>query len=515
MREERGGVWIGVDVGTTGVRAVAYRADGTALASSSAVYPLEVPRAGWAQQDLGGILAETERVIADVAAALAQRRLIPDGIALSTAMHSFAALDEARRPLLPLLIWADGRSAAQVERMKAEEGLCRRFYEKSCCPAHVSYPLAKLLWLRAEAPELYGKMRFVGSLKDCLFLRLTGEWALDRSVAGGSGLYNAAQDVWDAEILAYAGLSARNMPPVVPTTYSRPLGRSAAAAFGLPSGLPVVIGASDGVLAGLGIGVVRPGQLSATIGTSGAVRMLADRPLVDAKQRTWCYHLVDGAWVVGGAINNGGITLRWMRDEICGYGAEVSRRLGVDAYDLMTLQAARVAPGSEGLIFLPFFSGERAPYWNAEARASFFGLSLSHTRAHLIRAAMEGVCYSMHSIFAALEDVVGAAEEIRVSGSFTKSPLWLQMLADVFGRTIHVPGVQEGAAFGAAVLGFLSTGEIDGIARTAEIVKTAAAYRPQPQHAAVYRRLFAIYEDLYQALKPQFRQIAAYQDRRS
>ena len=290
---------------------------------------------------------------------------------------------------------------------------------------------------------------------------------------------------------------------------------SAAAALGLPSGLPVVIGASDGVLAGLGIGVVRPGQLSATIGTSGAVRMLADRPLVDAKQRTWCYHLVDGAWVVGGAINNGGITLRWMRDEICGYGAEASRRFGVDAYDLMTLQAARVAPGSDGLIFLPFFSGERAPHWNAEARASFFGLSLSHTRAHLIRAAMEGVCYSMHSIFAALQDVAGAAEEIRVSGSFTKSPLWLQMLADVFGRTIHVPGVQEGAAFGAAVLGFLSTGEIDGIERTAEIVKTVATYRPQPQHVAVYRRLFAIYEALYQALEPQFRQIAAYQDRRS
>ncbi|WP_196806840.1 gluconokinase [Megasphaera vaginalis (ex Srinivasan et al. 2021)] len=513
MNSANQAVWIGVDVGTTGVRAIAYTAEGVNVCSSEAFYPLLTPRPDWAEESPLQIYEAVVSVIAETATQLRYKNKELSGIALSTAMHSFAGLDERKEPLMDMQTWADSRSAGVVREMKRDEALCRSFYERTGCPIHACYPLAKIIWLRRNQPELFAKMKFVGSLKDYIFYHLTGEWVLDRSSASTSGLYNERVLCWDREIMAYAGIAESCMPPVVSTTYSGSLTGQAAAAVGLPAGLPVVIGATDGVLVNVGIGAVNSGQLSGTIGTSGALRMLTKTPKTDRKMRTWCYNLTDDMWVAGGAINNGGMILRWVRDKICHYGGSALESLDIDPYDLMTMKAAHIEPGADGLICLPYFTGERAPYWNSELRGMFFGFSLNHSRSHMIRAVMEGICYSLNSVMLALKEF-GAVADIRVSGSFTKSELWLQILADILGEAITLPDNSEGAAFGAAVLGFISNGQLQTIADTANLVHAKKIYTPQADHVAAYEELYGIFERIYDHLLPEFAAITDYQKKR-
>ena len=504
-------IWIGVDVGTTGVRAIAYEASGVSRAAAEAFYPLRTPHPDRAEERPSEIRAATEQVVRKVADALRHQGRIPSGIALSTVMHSLIPLDAAKAPLADMQTWADSRSAGIVRELKENESaLCRAFYERTGCPMHACYPLAKILWLKQNRPELFARTKFIGSIKDHLFHAFTGEFLIDRSTASTTALYNAHQLAWDAEILNFIGITEEMLPPVVSTTEMRPLTAAAAERMHLTAGLPVVIGATDGVLVNVGIGAVAAGQLSATIGTSGAVRMLVGEPRTDDAMRTWCYNLVDGLWVAGGAINNGGMILRWMRDKICHFSEAQMAALDVDAYDLMTMKAAKIPAGSDGLILLPFFTGERAPYWNSDLRGMFFGLSLNHSRSHMIRAVMEGICYGMHSVFDALQGF-GAVRDIRMSGSFTKSPLWMQILADVLGEPLVLPSNSEGAAYGAAVLGFISAGEMKGIADTAALVHAKKVYTPDAENHKTYAQLADISGRLYRNLQKEFAEIAAYQ----
>ncbi len=502
--------WIGVDLGTTGVRAIAYNVKGENLCGAEAFYPLLTPQPDWAVENPLQLYESVEEVIQKAVAGLRYKGHSPAGIALSTVMHSFAAFDENFSPLMDFATWADSRSADVVREMRQDEKLCRRFYESTGCPVHACYPLAKVIWLQRNLPEVFRSMSHVCSIKDCLFRGLTGEWVLDHSTASTSGMYNLARMDWDEEVIKYAGLRREQLPPVVSTTYQGRLLPEAAERLGLPAGLPVVIGATDGVLVNVGIGAVAPGQLSATIGTSGALRMLSDKPVIDPKMRTWCYNLTDDIWVAGGAINNGGMILRWVRDKVCHYTAAHLENLDVDGYDLMTMKASHVAPGADGLVMLPFFTGERAPYWNSELRGMYFGLSLNHSRSHMIRAAMEGICYSMNTVMLALKDF-GQVSDVRVSGSFTKSDLWLQILADVLGEELTLPDNSEGAAFGAAVLGFIASGRLKGIGDTARLVQPRKKYAPIRENVEVYRRLYGIFDALYWKLQPEFAEIAAYQ----
>ena len=510
MNNQKPDVWIGVDVGTTGTRAIAYDINGINICSSEAFYPLLTPHPDWAEENPLQIFESIEKVIGETAAQLRYKNQTLAGIALSTVMHSFVGLDGHHEPLMDIQTWADSRSAGIVRRMKADKELCQNFYQRTGCPVHACYPLAKILWLQKNLPELFQRMQYVGSLKDYIFLGMTGEWVIDHSTASTSGIYNEKNMDWDEEILAYAGLRREQMPLVVSTTYQAVLRREAAERMNLPVDLPVVIGATDGVLVNVGIGAVRPGQLSATIGTSGALRMLTQKPMTDPKMRTWCYNLTDDMWVAGGAINNGGMILRWVRDKICHYTTTHLENLDVDGYDLMTMKAAHIAPGAEGLIMLPCFTGERSPYWNSELRGMFFGLSLNHSRSHMIRAAMEGICYSMNAVLAALQEF-GEIKDIRVSGSFTKSELWLQILSDVLNQKLTMPDNSEGAAFGAAALGFIASGRLKGIDDTAELIQARKIYQPIEENVQIYRELYDIFERLYWKLQPEFADIAAYQ----
>ena len=503
-------VWIGVDVGTTGVRAIAYTEDGTNVCSSEAFYPLLTPHPDWAEESPLQIYEAIEEVVRKTADQLRYKNKELSGIALSTVMHSFAGLDAKKEPLMDMQTWADSRSTDIVRTMKKDPALCKSFYERTGCPIHACYPLAKIIWLRENQKELFNQMKYVGSLKDYIFYNMTGEWVIDKSTASTSGMYNAFTLDWDEEILAYAGVMKEQMPPVVSTTYSHAITAEAAAVMHLPKGLPVVIGATDGVLVNVGIGAVEPGQLSGTIGTSGALRMLTKQPKTDPQMRTWCYNLTDDMWVAGGAINNGGMILRWVRDKICHYGGSTLESLDIDPYDLMTMKAEHVDAGADGLICLPYFTGERAPYWNSELRGMFFGFSLNHSRSHMIRAVMEGICFSLNSVMQALKEF-GEIKDIRVSGSFTKSRLWLQILADILNQPITLPNNSEGAAFGAAVLGFISSGKMKSIADTANLVHPRRIYTPQEENRETYDRLYDIFVRLYKNLQTEFSDITDYQ----
>ena len=509
MSEVREAVWIGVDVGTTGVRAMAYTAQGKSVAVRDAFYPLETPQYDRAEQNPQQIYDAAEEVIAGVVKDLQYKLVTISGIALSSVMHSFIPQDEHFDLLGNMITWADSRSSNIVHRMEQDEA-CKQFYFRTGCPLHASYPLAKIIWVKENQPEIFGRMAHIGSIKDYMFRLMTGEWVTDKSVASSSGLFNAFTETWDSEILDYVGIQEKQLPKVVSTTYSGKLVAGVAERLGLPVNTPVVIGATDGVLVNVGIGAVSKGQLSATIGTSGAIRMLTEKPQMDSKGRTWCYNLTDTMWVAGGAINNGGMILRWMRDRILHYHGSQMEQLSVDPYDLMTMKARHVPAGSGGLLLMPYFTGERAPYWNSDLRGAFVGLSLNHSRSYMIRATMEGICYSLRFVLDALREFE-EVKDIRISGSFTKSELWVQIMSDIFGEHITLPNNSEGASFGAAVLGFISDGTLSDIKDTAELVQPECIYHPKKQHQAVYEELFSIYESLYIHMKDDLARLVQFQ----
>lgn len=504
---------IGADIGTTSTKAILFDLEGRILASQSVEYPLYTPHPGWAEQDPAEILEAVVRSIRETVAAAGVDPARVAAVGFSSALHSLIPLDEQFQPLSRALIWADNRAAEQAERVKREMG-GHEIYRRTGTPVHPMSPLTKLIWIREQQPELFRRARYWAGLKEFVLHRLTGQWVMDVSLASATGLLNLQRLDWDEEVLRLAGVRREQLPAPVDTTHVlRGVEPGYAQAMGLPAGAPVVVGAGDGPLSNLGTGAIDPGVVAATIGTSGAIRQVTDRPVTDPQGRTFCYALTRDHWVVGGAISSGGIVLRWFRDNFAGEEQAVARLLGEDPYDLITRYAARVEPGAGGLILLPFLSGERAPYWNANARGVLFGLALHHTRAHVARAVLEAVIYAMHSVQQALEEQAGPSVEIRATGGFARSPLWLQIMADVFGREVVVAESHESSCLGAAVLAMVAMGLAPGLQVVHRMVRTRERRTPDPAAHAVYQELFALYQQVYRQTEQAMGAIAAFQRR--
>lgn len=339
-----------------------------------------------------------------------------------------------------------------------------------------------------------------------------GKLVVDYSIASATGLFNLNQLTWDKDALAAASIDAEQLPEPVDTSYClQGLPKLIAAELNLLPDTPFVVGASDGVLANLGIGAIDPGIYAVTIGTSGAVRGVVNQPRTDEKERLFCYALSKDFWVVGGAINNGGIMMRWVRDQLATLEAADARKEGEDPYEVLTRLAESVSPGAEGLIFLPLLSGERAPYWNANARGVFFGLTLYHEKKHMIRAVMEGVMYRIYSVVAALEENIGPAKEIRASGGFARSSFWRQMLADVLASPVTIPASIQSSGVGAAKLGLKAIGEINHWHELNHWVDITHQHAVNEHHHQIYKRLTSIYMDVYHSLKQSFDDISQFQ----
>jgi gluconokinase len=508
---EAGAYSIGVDIGTTSTKAVLFDLHGRIVGQNSVEYPLLSPVPLAAEQDPEQIYRAVIRVI---------RRVMEtsgaDGgqlacVAFSAAMHSVIAMDKAGNALTQCITWADNRSAPWALEIKQRHG-GHEIYRRTGTPIHPMSPLPKLRWLKETRPELFAAAdRFV-SIKEYVFHRLFGRYVVDWSIASATGLFNLSKLDWDDEALAVAGVSRHQLSELVPPTYVlRGLDSALAAEMRLRPDTPFVTGANDGVLSNLGVGAITRGVVAVTIGTSGAVRTVVDRPTTDAKERTFCYALTDTHWVIGGPVNNGGMVFRWIRDELAAAETETAKRLGVDPYEVLTKVAERVTPGCDGLIFHPYMAGERAPLWNANARGSFFGLAMHHRKEHMIRAALEGVIYNLYSVLLTVEEVTGPATSIRATGGFARSELWRQMMADIFNREVDIPDSHESSCLGAAVVGLYALRHIDSLDAVTDMIGSVHHHHPVPDHVRRYAKLVPIFLSLPAKLLEEYELIAAVQ----
>ncbi len=418
-----------------------------------------------------------------------------EGLAFSGAMHSLIGLDAHEQPITPLLTWADARAGAQARRLRRDHP---QLHARTGTPVHPMSPLVKLVWFAEAQPELFARVRRWAGIKELVVRRLTGEWVIDASCASGTGLMSLERGDWDPEALALAGVSRDQLSIIVGTERTLPL---ASRELGLASGTPVVVGGGDGPLANLGVGAIVPGVAACSIGTSGALRLTVARSGVDPAARLFCYALTPERWVVGGAINNGGSVLEWA-------GRALAPDVGRQSPEALLALAATVAPGSEGLVMLPYLLGERAPRWGTLARGAYVGLRHVHERPHLIRAALEGVCLQLALVLASMRAAGHDVREIRATGGFAHSALWRQMLSDVLGVPIGFPAVTQGSAFGAALLGLHALGALASLDAAAELVTIAETVTPEPSASAVYAELLPLFSELYDELTPAFERLA-------
>ncbi|WP_156762136.1 gluconokinase [Microbacterium karelineae] len=486
-------VVVGIDMGTTATKVVAYRADGRSVAEASHGYPLDEPVPGHAEQDPHDILAAVYRGVRDVVAQVGAGRV--RGVSFSSAMHSLMALGADGAPLTPVITWADTRAAEEAARIR-DSGAGLALHRRTGTPVHPMSPLTKLAWFRAHEPELFGRAATWAGIKDWVLLRMCGKLVTDHSLASASGLMDIHRLAWDDEALDVAGITADRLPRLVRTRHVlEGITAEAAAATGLDPATPVVVGAGDGPLANLGVGAVRPGVAACSVGTSGALRVGVDRPAVDPMGGVFCYALTEDRWVIGGAINNGGVVLDWVRSELA------SGEAGLSTAQLLD-EAMTVPAGSGGLLMLPYLLGERAPRWGGVARGAYVGLTRSHRRAHLVRAAVEGVALQLTLVLQSMRQADLDISEIRATGGVMKHQIWRQTLASAFGDAIGFPASPEGSGFGAALLGMEALGMIDSIDVAADMVPVADITEPIADDAEVYGELRPVFERLYAALLP-------------
>jgi gluconokinase len=488
-------VVLGVDIGTTATKVIAYDASGATRASASTDYPLRQPEPGAAVQDPHEVLAAVRGSVRAVARELDGVRIA--GLSFSAAMHSLLGLDGQGNPLTPLITWGDTRAAAQADRLR-DEGRALELHKRTGTPVHPMSPLIKLMWLRETDPDLHRRAaRWVG-IKEFVLGRWCGSDVVDHSIASATGLLALDTLDWDPEALDLAGVRPDLLPrPVPTTTVLRNLSRTAAADLGLPEGTPVVVGASDGPLANLGVGAVHPGQAACSIGTSGALRVMVEKPAVDPAGGVFCYAFLPGRWVVGGAVNNGGVVLGWAHDAL-------APELGADAPELLSELAATAPAGAGGLLMLPYLLGERAPHWSSLPRGAYIGLTRAHRREHLVRAALEGVCLQLSLVLDSFRAADIDVREMRATGGFARSEFWRQLLADVLGMPVDFPAGHEGSGFGAALLGMEALELVGSIDMAADLVQVESTLTPDDGNKRLYGDVRPVFGRLFDALTPAF-----------
>jgi gluconokinase len=507
---KRSSWFIGIDLGTSSCKSIVVDEEARVLGFSSAGYSGLQAQDRWQEQDPRQLL---KAVIASARGAVTESGVRPEectGLSIGGALHSVLALDDHGDPLTGVMTWADGRA---VEQSRALRGLpvASRLYQETGCPSHGSYPLYKIMWLRDKRREVFEKTWRYVSAKEYVFAGLTGEYLVDYCLAAGSALLNTRTLRWNALCLDIAGIREDQLSPLCgPLTVRKGLNPVLAREMGIREDVPVVVGSSDATNSNLGAGAVNPSQATCMVGTSGAFRVISPRPILDDKARSWCYAIDGGHWLVGGAINNGGVALSWLRDCLNQVAPPVSAHPLLSFEDVIALAAGAKA-GAGGVICLPFFAGERSPNWNLNARAMFFGMTLEHGVQQLARALLEGIAFRFRSLKEVLVDIGVEVRQIIASGGFTKSKLWLQVMADALDRELWIPLWGETSALGAAFWALLSARGGERLEEAGDFVKLGNSCRPDPESVEIYNRIYPVFERLYQSLGKSFDQVAELQ----
>jgi gluconokinase len=484
---------IGIDIGTTSTKAVAFTANGEVSGSAGVSYPVFTDAGGRHELDPDQLLEAVLSVLREVIAERAGEEA-PVAVSFSCAMHSLILVDNHGDPLTRALTWADSRSEAYAAALKGSEA-GRRIYRHTGTPIHAMSPLCKLLWLKEQEPELFRQAARFISIKEYIWWKLFGKYQIDYSIASATGLFDIRQLDWYPESLELAGIHASELSEPVSSTHRESELLPVWEVLGLPKGLPFIIGGSDGCLANLGTGAVRPGATALTIGTSGAVRMAVSKPEYDPQERIFSYILTEDLYICGGATNNGGNVIQWYADLVLGGNPDEA------ALQQLVASADSVPAGCEGLVFLPYLLGERAPIWDAEAKGIFFGVRSIHDQRYFMRAVLEGVSNCLRQVGASLEETIGPIEQIYASGGFTRNKSWLQLIADVFLKKVCVTALADASAIGAAMMGWYALGEFSGLHEAAALAKVVAVYEPDAARHATYRENYKIFTELYSRLK--------------
>jgi xylulokinase len=504
--------YLGVDVGTTGTRAVLIDEKGRVVGGQSAEHdPMSTPQPQWAEQNPENWWTAAKLAIGKVLQRTQVKGEEVKGVGLSGQMHGLVLLGKDHQVLRPSIIWCDQRCQAEADSITQMIGY-DRLIEITCNPALTGFTAPKLVWVRNHEPNVYAKIHKVLLPKDYIRFRLTGQFASEVSDASGTTLFDVVKRRWSSEVIKALQFSSDWLPEVHESiTISGELDPSSANEVGLRAGTPVVGGGGDQAAGGVGNGIVSPGIVSSTIGTSGVVFAFMESPARDQKGRvhTFC-HAVPQEWHVMGVTQGAGLSLRWFRDQFGGQELNLAPFLGQDAYELLTQQASQAKPGCEGLIFLPYLMGERTPHLDANARGVLFGLTGRHTRADVIRAVLEGVAFSLKDSFGIFEEMGVLVTQVRASGGGGRSWLWRQIQADIFDKEICTVATDEGAAFGAALLAAAGTGGFASVEQACrEAISLTNFTQPIPENRKRYREYYEIYRSLYGALKPNFDKVTA------
>jgi xylulokinase len=491
-------VSIGVDVGTTGARAVAVDEMGAVLDGRMADYPLLTPRPRWTEQDPGEWWRATREVLSAVGAASREWSAEIVGIGLTGQMHGSVFMDRAGDVIRPALLWNDQRTEAQCAEITDRVG-AEQLVAVTGNPALTGFQAPKVLWLRDEEPASFARVEHVLLPKDYVRYRLTGELATDASDAAGTLFLDLRRRDWSKEVLHTLDVPSGWLPPVFESPeVTGTVAADLAAEIGLPAELPVAAGGGDNAAAAIGTAVTRDGVMSSSIGTSGVLFAHAEECAVDPSGRIHSFaHAVPGRYCLLAVTLSAGGSLRWWRN-VTGLG-----------YDDLVDEAETVPPGSEGLVFLPYLTGERTPHLDARASGVFVGLTASHTRAHMTRALMEGVLFSLRDGLEIMRGLEVRPSEIRAIGGGATSDLWLRLQADVYGAPVHRLAVEEGAAYGAALLGHVAAGTFSDVGEATSVVRTLEEVtEPDPRRVRAYERTYEVYRSLYGTLRDDMHRLA-------
>jgi len=485
-------MFLGIDVGTGGTRAVLIDRSGAVIASHSSEHaPIRSEQIGWAEQDPDDWWRAAKVAIAGVLAVSGIAGSEIEAVGLTGQMHGCVMLDSSGKVLRPALIWCDQRTQPQCDWLTETVGF-ERLIELTCNPALPNFTLTKLLWVREHQAETFAQIAHVLCPKDYVRYKLTGEYAMDMQEASGTLLLDVADRRWSEEIAAAGGIPMSWLPQLFegPEICGRISGFGAGAT-GLAAGTPVAAGAGDQGAGALGMGILRPGSVSATVGTSGVVFASTDKPTMDPLGRlhTFC-HAAPGLWHVMGVTYGAGLSLRYFRDTFA----------PDSSYDELSALAAAVPPGSDGLFWTPYLFGERTPHLDAKARAAFVGITASTTQGHFVRAVLEGVAFSLRDTFTLFEELGIPVSSIRLGGGGSRGPLWRQIQADVYGHAVDLLEAEEGGAFGAALLAGTSIGAWPSVEAACQAT-VRIAQTVYPQSAETMQAAYAEYRKIYPALR--------------
>ncbi len=504
-------VYLGIDIGTSGTKTLVARPEGTVLATATAEHPSYFPQPGWSEQDPEDWWRST---VQSVQAALAKAGVSGrevKGIGLSGQMHGSVFVDKSNTVLRRALLWNDQRTEAECHEIEDRAGGREALIRLVSNPAFTGFTAPKILWVRKHEPGIYERTHKILLPKDYIRLRLTGGYFTEVSDASGTLLLDVQQRRWSDTLLSKLDISRDLLPECRESEeVTGQVTAAAAGELGVPAGTPVVGGAGDQAASAVGNGIVRPGILSATMGTSGVIFAHSEEPQThpQGKVHTMC-HAVRGKWHMMGVVLSAGGSLQWFRNQFAHAEADLARLRQVDPYDLILAEAAQVPPGAEGLFFLPYLTGERHPHPDPEARGAWIGLTVRHGWKHLARAVVEGATFAMRDCLEVMRGLGITAEQIRLSGGGARSPFWRELQADIYGQKVALINAQEGPAYGVALLAMVGVGEYNSVPEACSAIRVTEEIHPREELRRQYDRIYAQYARFYDALQKEFRGIAA------